>query len=320
MSGYIVRGEEKSVVLSARQVDALVSSGSGEAALLFLLLQRLDRGVTPEELQRRLGWSALQLSDAEGRLEHAGLLQRSDAHRPPRQADELPQYTGEQLLGFLENKQFAMLLNQTEERLGKKLNSEDVKRLCALCDHLGLPEDVVYLLVCHCIERTERRFGEGRRPTMRQIEKEAYRWESLGIRDQAGADRYLKDYRLKDERTYSYARVLQIHDRPLVEAERRTVFGWIEKGFPPETVALAYERTVERKGNLDWRYLNGILRRWAEAGIRTPQQVEQERANRPAAKTAAAPSAARPAARAAAKGLATEQDTAWMKKYIPKKN
>ena len=44
--------------------------------------------------------------------------------------------------------------------------------LLGLTDYLGLPEGVVYLLVCHCVERVQRRFGEGRRPGMKQIEKE----------------------------------------------------------------------------------------------------------------------------------------------------
>ena len=50
MAGYIIRGEEKSVVLSAKQADVLIASHNGDAALLFLLLQRLDRGASPEEL------------------------------------------------------------------------------------------------------------------------------------------------------------------------------------------------------------------------------------------------------------------------------
>ena len=30
----------------------------------------------------------------------------------------------------------------------------------------------IYLLVCHCVTRSEERYGPGRRPTLRQIEKE----------------------------------------------------------------------------------------------------------------------------------------------------
>ena len=47
MAGYITHGQEKSVVLSASQVDALVAGGSGDAALLYLLLQRLAPQIIP---------------------------------------------------------------------------------------------------------------------------------------------------------------------------------------------------------------------------------------------------------------------------------
>ena len=47
-------------VLTADQVDRLVKNGDGDAALLYLLLMRADRGITEQELQSRLRWSQLQ--------------------------------------------------------------------------------------------------------------------------------------------------------------------------------------------------------------------------------------------------------------------
>ena len=52
----------------AKQADMLIDTHNGEAALLFLLLQRLNRGASPEELRQRLGFSALQLAAAERSL------------------------------------------------------------------------------------------------------------------------------------------------------------------------------------------------------------------------------------------------------------
>ena len=69
MSGYILRDSEPSIVLTADQVDRLVKNGDGDAALLYLLLMRADRGVTEQELQSRLRWSQLRLNAAEGALQ-----------------------------------------------------------------------------------------------------------------------------------------------------------------------------------------------------------------------------------------------------------
>ena len=172
MAGYIMRGEEKSVVLSAKQADVLIASHNGDAALLFLLLQRLDRGASPQELQQRLGFSALQLAAAEHALQEMGLLSAPSAP-PVAPSDDHPQYSADELSDMLEtDRTFSALVEQTEQVLGKKMKTADLQLLAALYDDMGLPADVIYLLVCHCTERTARRFGEGRRPTMRQIEKE----------------------------------------------------------------------------------------------------------------------------------------------------
>ena len=69
---------------------------------------------------------------------------------------------------------------QTEEKLGKRLKTADLQILAGLYDDLGLPADVIYLLVCHCVARSEERYGPGRRPTLRQIEKEGYHWARQG--------------------------------------------------------------------------------------------------------------------------------------------
>ncbi len=286
MAGYITRGQEKSVVLSAAQVDALVSAGNGDAALLYLLLQRLDGPVSAEVLAQRLGWSQLRLSAAETALQELGFLRRTQPPPPP--AGEPRPYSGEELADLLEGDSgFAMLVSQTEEKLGKRLKTADLQIIAGLYDDLGMPVDVIYLLVCHCVERIQRRFGEGRRPTLRQIEKEGAYWVQLGLMDQTSAGNYLKEYARKQEKTAAYMQVLQLGSRPPVDSEQRYIYQWIDMGFPPETVAMAYDKTVFYKKELNWRYLNGILRRWHQQGWHTPEQVESGQRQTPKKPSAA---------------------------------
>ena len=274
MAGYITRGQEKSVVLSASQVDALVKGGNGDAALLYLLLQRMDGPVAVETLAEKLGWSQLRLGAAETALQDMGFLRRSQPRPAP--TDERRAYSTGELADLLETDSgFRMLVPQTEEKLGQKLKTADLQILAGLYDDLGLPVDVIYLLVCHCVERAQRRFGPGRRPTLRQIEKEGAYWARLGLMDQDSAGRYLRDYANKQEKTAAYMQALQLGGRPPVESEQRYILDWMDMGFPPETVALAYDKTVFYKKELNWRYLNGILRRWHQQGWHTAEQVEE---------------------------------------------
>ena len=282
MAGYILREDQPNIVLPAQQADHLIGRGDGDAALLYLCLLRADRGVTAQELQRRLKWSQLRLHAAETALQELGLIDRPPEQKPPEPAQERPVYTADDLTDLLTGDAgFRMLVPQTEEKLGKRLKTADLQILAGLYDDLGLPADVIYLLVCHCVTRSEERYGPGRRPTLRQIEKEGYHWAQRGLFDQESASRYLRDWNVRRSAMSRYMQVLGLGDRRPVESEERYIADWMDKGFPPETVALAYDKTVFYKKELNWRYLNGILRRWHENGWHTEEEVRQSDSRKP---------------------------------------
>lgn len=282
MAGYILREDQPNIVLPAQQADRLIGRGDGDAALLYLCLLRADRGVTAQELQRRLKWSQLRLHAAETALQELGLIDRPPEQKPPEPAQERPVYTADDLTDLLTGDAgFRMLVPQTEEKLGKRLKTADLQILAGLYDDLGLPADVIYLLVCHCVTRSEERYGPGRRPTLRQIEKEGYHWAQRGLFDQESASQYLRDWNVRRSAMSQYMQVLGLGDRRPVESEERYIADWMDKGFPPETVALAYDKTVFYKKELNWRYLNGILRRWHENGWHTEEEVRQSDSRKP---------------------------------------
>ena len=282
MAGYILREDQPNIVLPAQQADRLIGRGDGDAALLYLCLLRADRGVTAQELQRKLKWSQLRLHAAETALQELGLIDRPPEQKPPEPAQERPVYTADDLTDLLTGDAgFRMLVPQTEEKLGKRLKTADLQILAGLYDDLGLPADVIYLLVCHCVARSEERYGPGRRPTLRQIEKEGYHWAQRGLFDQESASRYLRDWNVRRSAMSRYMQVLGLGDRRPVESEERYITDWMDKGFPPETVALAYDKTVFYKKELTWRYLNGILRRWHENGWHTEEEVRQSDSRKP---------------------------------------
>ena len=282
MAGYILREDQPNIVLPAQQADRLIGRGDGDAALLYLCLLRADRGVTAQELQRKLKWSQLRLHAAETALQELGLIDRPPEQKPPEPAQERPVYTADDLTDLLTGDAgFRMLVPQTEEKLGKRLKTADLQILAGLYDDLGLPADVIYLLVCHCVARSEERYGPGRRPTLRQIEKEGYHWAQRGLFDQESASQYLRDWNVRRSAMSRYMQVLGLGDRRPVESEERYIADWMDKGFPPETVALAYDKTVFYKKELNWRYLNGILRRWHENGWQTEEEVRQSDSRKP---------------------------------------
>lgn len=302
MAGYLIGEDDGSVTLPSRVVRALLECGSGDAALLYLALLRRRGTVPPRALAGELRWERGRIEAAEDVLRQLRLLapEPEQSAALPEAAEERPRYQPDEVARRLgDGGEFPELTAQVERKLGKRLSTPDVGTLLGLYDYLGLPADVIYLLVCHCTERVQRRFGEGRRPGMRQIEKEGYAWARMGIDTQAEAAAYLRRYAQRQQTLPQYMRVLGLGDRPPAPSEEKYLTAWQEMGFSPEAVALAYDRTVLRCRELRWPYLNGILKKWHEAGVHTPQEIEA--GDRPAAKPPKGESGG---------------DVAWMKKYI----
>lgn len=283
MASCLVHTGDESVTLSAAAVKRLLEKGDGDAGLLYLALLRHHGTVPPRSLAGELRWDRLRIEHAEAVLRELELVS-APAADVPEPADERPAYQHADVAERLERSaDFRALTTEVERRLGKKLSTADLTVLLGLYDYLGLPADVIYLLVCHCTEKAAVRFGQGRRPGMRQIEKEGYAWAKMGIDTQAAAAEYLKKYAARQEDLPRYMKALQLGDRLPAPSEEKYLSAWQEMGFSPEAVAMAYDRTVLRCHELKWPYLNGILKRWHAAGCHTPAQIEA--ADRPGATT-----------------------------------
>ena len=67
--------------------------------------------------------------------------------------------------------------------------------------------------------------------------------------------------------------VLQIHGRNLTAPEERYAQSWLDMEMEDELISMAYERTCLNTGGLNWAYMNKILQRWHEQGLRTAEEV-----------------------------------------------
>lgn len=158
MSNILVQTGDESITLSGPAARRLLDRGDGDAALLYLALLRHRGTVQPRALAGELRWERGRIEAAEETLRQLGLI--APAPPPPEPAEERPDYQQTDIAGRLERSEaFRQLTAEVEKRLGKQLTAPDLGILLGLQDYLGLPEDVIYLLVCHCAERVERQIG-----------------------------------------------------------------------------------------------------------------------------------------------------------------
>lgn len=274
--------EEENIVLSAHLVRRLTETRSGDACLLYLWLKRGKGAMDENVLRSELTWEQDRFETAKKTLADAGLIhlreqeEKNETAQAPVRSEKMPEYSDEDVARRIEgDADFAALLRETERKIGV-LSAASVKMLLGLRDYLGLPDDVIYLLINECIARKEELFGEGRRPTMREIEQEGYAWARRELYSASAVDEYLKKKQMLRRMFPDYQRALQIAGRILSPSEQRYVTQWVEMGFPPETVAIAYDKTVLKCHEFRWQYCDGIMKKWHEKNLHTPPEVLSE--------------------------------------------
>ena len=193
---------------------------------------------------------------------------------PAAPREEPPEYTRADMARALEGEEFRALTRAVEEKLGKKLTTPDVGTLLGLYDYVGLPSDVIFLLVGYCCERTAQRYGPGRRPTLRQIEREGYTWARLGLMDQDRAAAYIRDRQRQREALPRLMALLRLGDRPASPSEEKYLLSWAAMGFEDAAIERAYDKTILKCKELKWPYMNKILTSWHEKGLHTLREVE----------------------------------------------
>ena len=263
--------------MSAQAARLLVESGDGDGALLYLAL--LECGGDRDKAVARLRWGEERLRPAWERLARLELAPAPDGApaSAPKRDDRLPEYSRGTVAAAMEQEPvFQGLYREMEGRLGRVFSDNDLKCLYTIYDYLALPPEVILLLTGWAVRRERRQKNNpAASPRMPQIQKEAFRWKHLGLDTLERAEDYLRRQELVDEREWDILSLVGVANRrPAVEREREYIAAWVELGLDDELIRLAYERTVYKKGAMNWPYMNKILQSWHEAGYRTPAQVE----------------------------------------------
>jgi DNA replication protein DnaD len=86
-------------------------------------------------------------------------------------------------------------------------------------------------------------------------------------------------------------------------------------GFADDAIRLAYERTIFQKQQMNWAYMNSILKRWHQAGYHTAAQAEAgDKPPKRAVGPAQAPRPAQEDRQQSAQKL--KQDVDWMDEFL----
>ena len=271
--------------IPAAAADKLIAAHDGDVALLYIYYSRT--GCTdPEQAAHDLCRTLREISSAEEKLSRMGLCPGSAATLsvpavsapaaaekcPPE--DVMPEYTAEDIvLRSKSDERFSVILSEAKRVFARNLNSSDMKMLFGIYDYLALPAEVILELLNYCTQTAAEK-GEGKRPSPRSVEKEAYRWANREILTLEQAEEYIREQKSLRESVNLVKNALGIRGRELTPTEAKYISSWLSMGFGEEAILIAYDRTVTSTGALKWPYMNKIICSWHEKKLHSPQEIE----------------------------------------------
>ena len=138
----------ESVILDAGEVRKLLGAASGDGALLYIYLKT---GNSPADAAQALNLTPARCSCAMATLRQLGLWQEEKQVKIP--VGERPVYSEHDVLAADSGDvEFKSLRGEVERLLGRNLNTEELKILLGFIRYLGLPGDVISVLICYCKE------------------------------------------------------------------------------------------------------------------------------------------------------------------------
>lgn len=165
------------------------------------------------------------------------------------------------------NEQIDYMFKQAETTLGRLLSSNDLELLYSFVDWLGLPVEVVTMLLSYAAKlgKTDKRY----------LETLAIDWSEREINTYEAAESFIKEMEEIHSNERRIRSLLGIYDRALSQTEKKYIKLWTEKRISPELISEAYERTINATGKLSFAYMNKILISWSENNITTKEQIKE---------------------------------------------
>ena len=261
--------------IPASDLDALLGLDNADAIKLYLWLVK-NRSGDPSAVAAALGFSAERVSAALSLLSNAGLTGRTARRAAPTAEYEIPAaYSTTEISGMLDSdKGFKWLVDDSSRRLGRVFSTADIGVMLRIYRWLGLPCEVIGTIVTHCIDRAKSKNGDGRMPTLRQIEKEASAWADNGIVSADQADRYVKQMQQAGEKRRAVLTRLNITE--LTPSVERYINQWLEWGYDEEELYHALDLTVRNTGGVKLPYMNSIIKNWHEKGLSSLADIKKK--------------------------------------------
>lgn len=251
---------------------------SGKAVKVLIYIMRFKSedgicdflGITEEDLEDSLSyWRSVGVLYSEG--EQPAVTAISPAPAAEKAPTALPKaskaVSAEEIAARIsESAEIKTLLESIEGFVARPLTFDDQRTLIWIYDHLGLPPEVILMLVNYCVS-----IG---RANMHYIEKMAVSWADEGIDSSAAADAKILVLQRNNTLSAKCAGRMNLN-RKLTSRENEYVAKWSAADVDIELIMNAYERTVDATGKVSFPYMNKIISEWTANGVKTSSEADE---------------------------------------------
>lgn len=173
-----------------------------------------------------------------------------------------PNYSARQIEQFKEFDDFRGLINYIEAKIGRPLTTKELQTPSFLYESLALPASVISFLYDYA-------YGKEKKSSA-YIEKVAKDWSTKGINTVELAKREILTYSMEYKAVLSALGL----SRPLGDYELDLLNRWVyQYKMDTELLKEACSRTLATTGEPKFAYVEGILSKWAKAGVKNLNDV-----------------------------------------------
>ena len=171
-------------------------------------------------------------------------------------------YTPSEIADIAKDKNFSWVVTIVERYMEQPLSPSDVELIVYLYDNLKFSPDLIFHLYEYCISRDKK--------TSRYIQTVAIDWAKNNIDTVEKAKQYTMRF---DANYIDIMKAFGLSKAP-APAQKKYIDTWHFLGFGTDMIKEACGRTILAINEPSFKYANGILEKWHNAGIKTLEDVK----------------------------------------------
>lgn len=263
-------------------------------ALLYML-RHSHKELSSQEIAQALGYDKADIEDAMIFWSERGLVSKGEAkeimhieavseiklekaepaeQKPQRAVSDIPisRPSHEQIAVRLQEcKEFSHLFSEAQSTLGKTIGYDGQSVLIMMHDSYGLPFEVILMAVEYSVAQKKTGFSS--------IAKIGKLWSELSIDTLEAAMEYIEEHNVVDETWNKLRSMTDISNRTPTAKQRGMLTAWVKQyGYDADMIYYAYEESIDRTGKMSLPYMDKIIRNWHEKGVKTPTDIQREKA------------------------------------------